>query len=76
MTGYAINYFFFCFFPQAITIAWISVGYMFTSMGIGRSADEGRSSPQPWEQLIPDSATMATVFYDLSEAAQRWHDEL
>lgn len=60
----------------AITIAWISVGYMFTSMGVGRSADEGRSSPQPWEQLIPDSATMATVFYDLSEAAQRWHDEL
>jgi len=59
----------------AITIAWISVGYMFQTMGIGRS-DEGRSNPEPWEELVPDSGTVATVLHDLSEAAQRWHDEL
>ena len=64
------------FILQAITIAWIGVGYMFQTMGVGRS-DEGRSNSQePWEQLVPDSGTVATILYDLSEAAQRWHDEL
>jgi len=49
---------------------------MFQTMGVGRS-DEGRSNSQePWEQLVPDSGTVATILYDLSEAAQRWHDEL
>ena len=47
------------FLFQAITIAWISVGYMFQTMGIGRS-DEGRSNPEPWEELVPDSGTVGT----------------
>lgn len=58
----------------AITVAWITVGFMYQSM-IGRS-DEGRSSHEPWEELVPDSNTMAIVFRDLSDAAARWHDEL
>ena len=57
----------------AITIAWITVGYMWQSM-TGRSS-EGRSI-EPWESLVPDSGTMAVVLQDLSDAAQRWHDEL
>jgi hypothetical protein len=62
----------------AITFSWIVVGYMYQTMGIGRSDDggSGRASMEPWEYLVPDSETVATVMYDLSEAAQRWHDEL
>ena len=58
----------------SITIAWITVGYMWQTMVTGRSSD-GRSL-EPWESLVPDSGTMAVVLQDLSEAAQRWHDEL
>lgn len=57
----------------SITIAWIGVGYMWQTM-TGRSSD-GRSM-EPWESLVPDSGTMAIVLQDLSDAAQRWHDEL
>ena len=59
----------------AITFAWITVGYMYNTMVTGRS-NEGRSSQEPWEYLVPDSDTVSTVLHDLSEAAQRWHDEL
>ena len=59
----------------AITFAWITVGYMYNTMVTGRS-NEGRSSQEPWEYLVPDSDTVSTVLRDLSEAAQRWHDEL
>ena len=58
----------------AITVAWVSVGYMYQTM-TGRSS-EGRSNPEIWEYLVPDSGTVATVLHDLSETAQRWHDEL
>ena len=58
----------------SITIAWITVGYLWQTMVTGRSS-EGRSL-EPWENLVPDSGTMATVLFDLSEAAARWHDEL
>jgi len=58
----------------SITIAWITVGYLWQSMTTGRSS-EGRSI-EPWESLVPDSGTMAVVLKDLSDAAQRWHDEL
>ena len=59
----------------AITFAWITVGYMYNTMIAGRS-NEGRSSQEPWEYLVPDSDTVSTVLRDLSDAAQRWHDEL
>ena len=59
----------------AITFAWITVGYMYNTMIAGRSS-EGRSSQEPWEYLVPDSDTVSTVLRDLSDAAQRWHDEL
>ena len=58
----------------AITVAWVTVGYMYQTM-TGRSS-EGRSNPEPWESLVPNSDTVASVLYDLSVTAQRWHDEL
>ena len=60
----------------AITFAWITVGYMYNTMIAGRRSNEGRSSQEPWEYLVPDSDTVSTVLRDLSDAAQRWHDEL
>ena len=59
----------------AITAVWIVVGYMYNNMFTGRS-NEARSAKEPWEQLIPDSETVAYIFQDLAVAAQRWHDEL
>lgn len=58
----------------AITLAWVSVGTLYSSMA--RSDDEGRSSPEPWEDLVPDSNTISLVLRDLSDVASRWHDEL
>jgi len=58
----------------SITIAWITVGYLWQTMTTGRSS-EGRSL-EPWESLVPDSGTMAIVLQDLSDAAARWRDEL
>ncbi len=41
----------------------------------GRSA-EARGQPEPWEDLVPNSETVANILRDLSITAQNWHDEL
>ena len=56
----------------AATAAWVFFGSFYTTVS-GRSLD---STPEPWEEFVPNKETMALVFDSLADVTRRWHDEL
>ena len=57
----------------AVTTAWIFAGSIYTALG---GTDTGRSAPEPWESLIPDSKTVVKILREVADATDRYHDEL
>lgn len=59
------------------TLSWLILGTV-NNMMLSRIKDleSGRAAPELWEDLVPDSETVASVLRSIAGIAERWHDEL